>query len=162
MFKLQTWIKKGNDKLGGQVMDVIRSYKDLCEEIEIWKERIEAYKAEIKALGKLAKVYGPELVTGVDYTQPRVKGTRQIGFEEFLVRLHELENHVFLHEEAIKNMEKCRLNMEERIDRLEGLDKKVVYMRDIEGKRLIDIAEELGYSEIYIKKISARNPKEYT
>lgn len=140
-------------------MDTIKSYKDLCEEIEIWKWRVEAYKAEIKALKKLAKVYGPGDVKGIDYRQPKVQSTNQIGFEEFVKRLQKLENHIYIHEEAIKNMEKCRKNMEERIKKLEGIDQKVVYMRDIEGKALKEIAEELGYSYQYIKEISARNKK---
>lgn len=142
-------------------MDTIKSYKDLCEEIEIWKWRVEAYKAEIKALKKLAKVYGPSDVKGIDYSQPKVQNTNQIGFEEFLERLYKLEHHIYIHEEAIKNMEKCRKNMEERIKKLEGIDQKVVYMRDIEGKKLMDIAEELGYSYQYIKEVSARNKTTY-
>ncbi|GFN35800.1 RNA polymerase sigma factor sigma-70 region 4 domain-containing protein [Tepidimicrobium xylanilyticum] len=140
-------------------MDTIKSYKDLCEEIEIWKWRVEAYKAEIKALKKLAKVYGPSDITGIDYSQPKVQSTNQIGFEEFLERLHKLENHIYIHEEAIRNMEKCRRKMEERIKRLEGIDKKVVYMRDIEGKTLVEIADKLGYSYDYIKEVSARNKR---
>lgn len=142
-------------------MEIIKSYKDLCEEIEIWKWRVEAYKAEIKALKKLAKVYGPSDVKGIDYSQPKVQNTNQIGFEEFLERLYKLEHHIYIHEEAIKNMEKCRKNMEERIKKLEGIDQKVVYMRDIEGKKLMDIAEELGYSYQYIKEVSARNKNTY-
>lgn len=142
-------------------MDAIKSYEELCEEIEIWKWRVEAYKTEIKALKKLAKVYGPGGVKGIDYSQPKVQSTHQIGFEEFLERLHKLENHIYIHEEAIKNMEKCRKNIEERIKKLEGIDYKVVYMRDIEGKKLMDIAEELGYSYQYIKEVSARNKTTY-
>lgn len=140
-------------------MDTIKSYKDLCTEIEIWKERVKAYEAEIKALKKLAKAYGPSEVKGIDYTQPRVQNTNQIGFEEFLERLHKLENHIYIHEEAISNMIKAKLKIEEHLKKLEGLDQKVVYMRDIEGKALIDIAEELGYSYDYIREISSRNKK---
>ena len=143
-------------------MDTIKSYKDLCNEIEIWQWRVEAYKAEIKALNKLAKVYGPRDISAIDYSQPSVQGTNQIAFEDYLFRLRQLENHIYLHEEAIKNMTKAKEKIKGKLKELEGLDKKVVYMRDIEGKRLKDIADELGYSEIYIKKISARNQKEYT
>ena len=143
-------------------MDIVKSYKDLCQEIEIWKWRIEAYKAEIKALKVLAKAYGPGEVKAVDYSQPSISGTGQIGFEEFILRLRKLESHIYLHEETIETMTRSKLKMEEHLEKLEGLDRRVVYMRDIEEKKLADIAEELGYSEIYIKKISARNPKEYT
>lgn len=140
-------------------MDTIKSYKDLCTEIEIWKERVKAYEAEIKALKKLAKAYGPSEVKGIDYTQPRVDKTNQIGFEEFLERLHKLENHIYIHLEAIENMERSRRRMEERIKQLKGIDQRVVYLRDIEGKSLKEIAEALGYSYDYIKEISARNKK---
>lgn len=40
-----------------------------------------AYRAEVKTLTKLAKVYGPQYVKGVDYSQPRAEGTSQIGSE---------------------------------------------------------------------------------
>ena len=142
-------------------MEPIKSYKDLCTEIEIWKERVRAYKAEIKALKKLAKIYGPSEVKGIDYTQPRVQNANQIGFEEFLERLYKLEHHIYIHEEAIESMIKAKAKIEEHLKNLEGIDKQVVYMRDIEGKPLKEIADELGYSEIYIKKISARNKRIY-
>ena len=142
-------------------MEPIKSYKDLCTEIEIWKERVKAYKAEIKALKKLSKVYGPSDVKGIDYSQPKVQNTNQIGFEEFLERLYKLEHHIYIHEEVIESMIKAKAKIEEHLKNLEGIDKQVVYMRDIEGKSLKEIADELGYSEIYIKKISARNKRVY-
>lgn len=47
-----------------------------------------------------------------------------------------------------------------QIDRLlrqfEGLEMKVAYMRDIERKPLLQIADEIGYSLDWIKKISSR------
>jgi len=143
------------------MMDPVKSYKDLCEEIEIWKERLKTYEIQLKAIVKLAKLDGPSDITAIDYSKPYVDGTRQIGFEEALEMLHKIESHIYLHKEAIANMEKSKKKIEEEIKKLEGLDKKVVYMRDIEGKTLKEIADELGYSEIYIKKISARNKRVY-
>lgn len=143
------------------MMDPVKSYKDLCEEIEIWKERLKTYEIQLKAIVKLAKLDGPSDITAIDYSKPYVDGTRQIGFEEALEMLHKIESHIYLHKEAIANMEKSKKKIEEEIKKLEGLDQKVVYMRDIEGKTLKEIADELGYSEIYIKKISARNKRVY-
>lgn len=142
-------------------MDIIKSYKDLCNEIEAWKYRVEAYKAEIKALKKMAKIYGPGEVRGVDYSQPSVQESGQLAFEEYLIRLQKLESHIYLHEEAIKKMIESKENIEKCIEKLEGLDKKVVYMRDLENKSLVDISNELGYSYDYIKEISARNKRTY-
>lgn len=138
-------------------MDTIKSYKDLCKEIEIWESRIESYQAQIKALNKLAKMSGPTEVRGIDYTQPNVQGSGQISFEDYLIRSRRLKNHIFLHEEALKTMKESRNKIKNRLKGLEGLDKKVCYKRDIEDKSLVDIAKELGYSYDYIKEVSARN-----
>lgn len=142
-------------------MDPVKSYKDLCEEIEIWKERLKTYEIQLKAIVKLAKLDGPSDITAIDYSKPYVDGTRQIGFEEALEMLHKIESHIFLHKQAIENMERYRKRIKARIKKLEGIDYKVVYMRDIEGKSLVEIAEELGYSHQYIKEISARNKTTY-
>ena len=141
------------------MMDPVKSYKDLCEEIEIWKERLKTYEIQLKTISKLAKLDGPSDISAIDYTKPYVDKTNQIGFEEALEMLHKIESHIYLHKEAIKNMEKLRKNIEERIKKLEGIDYKVVYMRDIEGKSLVEIADKLGYSYDYIKEVSARNKK---
>jgi len=140
-------------------MDTIKSYKDLCSEIEIWKERLKTYEIQIEAIKKLAKLDGPKHITGIDYTQPYVDGTSQIGFEEALEMLWKIESHIYLHQQAIANMEKSKKKIEERIKDLEGIDQKVIYMRDIEGMKLKDIAEALDYSYDYIKEISARNKR---
>lgn len=141
-------------------MDIIQSYKDLCDEIEMWKERLKTYEVQIEAIRKLAKLDGPPSdISGIDYSQPSVQGARQIGFEEALEMLGKLESHIYLHQQAIANMEKSKREIEEKIKGLEGLDKRVVYMRDIEGMTLKDIAEKLGYSYDYIREISSKNKR---
>jgi len=139
----------------------IKSYKDLCEEIEIWKERLKTYEIQAEAIGKLAKLDGPRSISGIDYTQPYVDNTVQIGFEEALEMLGKIGSHIYLHKEAIANMEESKKKIEEHLERLEEIDRKVVYMRDIESKSLSDIAKELGYTYQYIKEISARNKITY-
>ncbi len=142
-------------------MDTIKSYKELCKELDIWKERLETYKIQLEAIKKAGKLYGPGEIKGIDYTQPYVDGTSQISFEAALKQMQKIENHIMLHQDTIKKLEKSKKKIENNIKELEGIEKKVVYMRDIEGKKLADIAEELGYSEIYIKKISAKNKRVY-
>lgn len=44
----------------------------------------------------------------------------------------------------------------------EVLEQKVAYMRDVQGMTLPEIAADLGYSYIWIKKISAKTKKDYT
>lgn len=107
----------------------------------------------------MAKIDGPSKMSGIDYTQPAVQGSGQLAFEDYLIRLRKIENHIYIHEEAIEGMIKSRDKIKEKMEELEGLDKKVVYMRDIEEKKLAAIAEELGFSYDYIKEISARNKR---
>lgn len=138
-------------------MNIIKSYKELCTEIEMWKYRIQAYQAEVEALKRLAKIDGPSEVGAIDYSRPNVQTSGQMGFQEYIVRLQHLEKHIYLHQDTIRRMIESKKNIEKCIEKLEGLDKKVVYMRDIEKKSLLDISNCLGYSYQYIKEISARN-----
>jgi len=54
----------------------------------------------------------------------------------------------------LEQLEKAIL---EEVYKFDGIDFKVVYLRDITGLRISEIAETLGYSEQYIKEISAKN-----
>lgn len=143
-------------------MNAIKSYKDLCSEIEIWKERLRTYEVQIEAIRKLARLDGPSDIKAIDYTQP-IGGTNisQIGFEEALDMLAKIQNHIYLHQRAIKDMEKSKKKIEDSIEKLEGIDKRVAYLRDIEGLALVEISNKLGYSYQYIKEISAKNKTTY-
>lgn len=135
-------------------------YWELCEDIDIWKSRYESYKAQYNAIIKMARLEGPQHVKGIDYTQPRVTSSgNQMDILNAIELLSKLESHLYLHSEAIMRMEEEKLNMEKSLKDFIGLEYKVMYLRDIEGKSLINISKELGYSYDYIKEISARNNK---
>lgn len=140
-------------------MNIIQSYKDLCEEIEAWELRVRTYQEQIKTVRRLGKLDGPSDISGIDYSRDPVQSTSQIGFAEAIISLQKLQSHLELHTEALEKLYEKKDKLEEHIAGLEGLDQKVVYMRDIQGKSLLEIANELGYSYDYIRKISARNPK---
>lgn len=136
-----------------------KPYWELCEDIEIWTYRYESYMAQYKALKKMAKLDGPQEIGSIDYSQPRVSGGGgQIDLAEALERLGRIESHLFLHSEAITRMQEEKENMEKKLKDLVGLEYRVMYMRDMEGKKLKDIAIELNYSYDYIREISSRNP----
>ena len=56
-------------------------------------------------------------------------------------------------------MKLAREQIEKTIENMSGIDRKVVYLRDIKGMKLEEIADELHFSIVYIKKVSARNKK---
>lgn len=138
-------------------MNIVGSYKDLIQEIDMWKENIKAYESQKEALKRLGKFYGPSGISGIDYSQTRVKGSRQMGFGDALERIIRIEKYISACAKVVEDMERCKKRIESKMENLESIDKKVVYMRDIKNMTLRQIADELGYSEIYIKKISAKN-----
>lgn len=140
--------------------EIIKSYQELCDEIEIWKSRVKAYEAEIRALYQLGNIYGPSGVTGIDYSKDRVQGGTHIGFDTFLMRLYEIEAKISVQEKAIKEMIEAKDNIERKLDTMTGIDHQVVYLRDIKCMKLQEIADELHFSIDYIKKVSARNKSE--
>lgn len=146
-------------------MQIIESYKDLCNEIKAFEARIKAYIEHKKLLLKILET-GPKDIKGIDYQKDPIQSSGQLGIEESLPRIAEIidelrriEHHLQLHTETLEKMYEAQKEMQENIERLDGLEKKVVYMRDIEGKKLIDISEELGYDYCYIRQISSRHPK---
>lgn len=138
-------------------MDIMKSYQDICREIEIWEQFYESYTDQIKALNKLGKTWGPSEIQGIDYSQPQVQNSTQIGFETFLILLRDIQEKQIVCVEALLDLENKKNKIDDIIAQLDSLDKRVVYMREIEGKTLKEIAEELGYSYDYIREVSSRN-----
>lgn len=146
-------------------MQIVESYKDLCTEIQGIEARIKAYREHKKLLMKILQA-GPRDITGIDYQKEYVQSSGQPGMEESLPSIAEMinelkiiEHHLEIHSAALEKMYEAQKEMQDSIEQLEGLEKKVIYMRDIEGKKLIDISEKLGYDYCYIRQISSRHPK---
>jgi DNA-directed RNA polymerase specialized sigma24 family protein len=74
-------------------------------------------------------------------------------------RLGKLEEKLELVKYAMDKLERQKNEIDDKLQNLEGIRYKVAYMRDIEGKKLSDIAEELGYGIDRIKQISAEISK---
>ena len=137
-----------------------RPYWELCEDIEIWTCRYESYKAQYKAIKKMARLEGPKDINGIDYSQRVVSNSgHQMDILEGLDKLRKLESHLYLHSEAIESMREQKEKMEKQLKDLVGLEYRVIYMRDIEGKSLKKISEELNYNYDYVREVSSRNPQ---
>lgn len=76
-----------------------------------------------------------------------------------LIRMKEICDQVEMYSTMLEKKEEARKEIEGRLNQFEGLEQKVAYLRDIEGKTLAEIAADLGYSLIWIKKISARTKR---
>lgn len=135
----------------------IKNYKDLCLEIDIQKIRVREIENEIRQLKKLLE--GPKELTGIDYSKQPGGQIIHVPLDRVFDRLVRLEEKLKLEKKILKEKAEAKNKIESRLENLTGLDYKVVYLRDIKGMKLEDIAEELGYSKRHIERISARNKK---
>jgi uncharacterized protein YjcR len=133
---------------------------DLCNSIEAWKARLDGYRAELKALTKLARLDGPSDIQAVNYSKVGSGGFYQMPLMEALEKMHKIKSHILLHEEAIAHLEESKRKMEEKVSELSGLDiedpieklwrticlheARIIYMQDImHVKNKNDMTKEL-------------------
>lgn len=136
------------------------SIKDLNKLLEIWELRREIYEKEKEFIKKCMST---STAGSLDYSSERVTGGKvKLDMAEGLIRLQKLDSHIHLHNETIKHYRDIINKIKSNMMQLDNIDYKVVYLRDVEGKALKEIADELGYSESWIKRVSSRNKKECT
>ncbi|WIF95037.1 hypothetical protein [Caminicella sporogenes] len=123
-------------------MDSIKSYYNLCIEIDNLEEYIQNLEREIYAIRRLME-----------------PGRTYISLDKLVTRFNNVENALAVLYSVLEDKKETRKKIIKNIRKLKGIDYKVVYLRDIKNMPLKKIAEKLGYSEIYIKEISARNKR---
>jgi len=128
----------------------ITAYQDICAEIEILKLRAEDQERNLKYARRKMSNSGLPYVDGKPIVVPLDKALEE--YDTALVQLQETLA-------ALKEKEQIRKQIEATIKQLKGLETKVEYYRDALGLPLKVIADRLGYSEIYIKRISSRIPR---
>lgn len=123
-------------------------YRDLLNEIDIITIRIENLEQEYKFwLNASAGEFSTKKAFPLDTCLDRMKRI-----------CDQVEEYTILRE----GKEETRKEIEQRMASFEGLGYKVVYMRDVLHMTLPEIAANLNYSYIWVKKISARVRKQYT
>lgn len=137
----------------------IESYKDLCREIEIHENILESVIEQIRFYEKMLLKSGPSDITGINLDgMPHGKHV-QISMDRIVEALGRLDSMRYIEECTIEGLKAAKEKVDKKMQQLEGLDFKVCYMRDIEGKSLQEIADELGYSYSTISKISAEHKR---
>lgn len=124
---------------------VIQSYYDLCKEIDILETRLNDLEREYTFLFKRGWTNGCK--------KPIMRMNMIVD------RLDVLIEETKKYTQLLEWKYETKREMEQKLSEIEGLDYKVVYMRDIQGKSLIEISVDLGYSYDWIRKISSKNPK---
>jgi hypothetical protein len=125
-------------------MDWRTSYFDLCKEIEI----LELRAADLEFQMNIARKVCFRGYISDQYSR--------IPLDKALNTYDNIKDELLGTVTILEHKIKTKLQMEKHIDQFEGLEYKVAYMRDIQDKPLDIIADELGYSYDWIRRISGR------
>ena len=143
------------------MVDYIKTFKDLKIQKELHEQMKEAAEYNKKCYQKLLHKDEPHDISAIQLDGlPHGKGNA-MSLDRIIMYINKYDSMIFLEQCIIENLEKLEEEITNKVKQLDSIDFKVVYMRDILGKKLKEIAAELGYSEIYIKEISSKNKTYY-
>lgn len=131
-----------------------RTYKDLCNEIEILDIRRLELSAELRILNRRIST-GPRTKLVASYSGMPGGGNERPIEETWSVYGAVTEALEDVTDILTLKIEAKRL-MESRMAQFDTLEYRVAYMRDVERLSITKIAEELKYSYDWIAKISSR------
>lgn len=135
-------------------MDII---KDIILEIEILYLRLDDLEREYRHLYSLCFPTKTKLTANYSGMPGQSSQPLPLGYAiKSLQKIQESLSEVTALIEGKKELLKA---IKERMSKLEGVDHQVVYKRDVEGKSLQEIADELHKSYSLIAKISSKNAK---
>ncbi|MEF2969250.1 hypothetical protein V3851_26105 [Paenibacillus sp. M1] len=127
-------------------MDFVKTYNDITKEIEILELRLIDLEAELKEARKLC--FSGQLPS--DPLPVHVPLDKALEYyDAVVIKIGETSNRL-----AAKKL--IRQKIETNIRDFQGIEYQVAYMRDVEGLPLYKIADKLGYSYDWIRKVSSR------
>jgi hypothetical protein len=133
-----------------------RTYKDLCNEIEILSIRRDELSAELRILNRRITNAGPRTKLVASYSGMPGGGNDERPIEEtwgvysaVTEALEDVTDILSLKIEAKKRMESV-------MAQFDTLEYQVAYYRDVERLSILQIATKLDYSYDWIAKISSR------
>ncbi|MEG2412640.1 hypothetical protein [Clostridium sp.] len=120
------------------------------------KLRIEGLEDESKMITAIL-TKPPSEVKGMEYSGiPSGKMVNK-SVLYYIDVLQRTDNMIFLDKCILDTKEKNLKEMNDRLKNIDGLDKKIIYMKEIQDKNLREIADELGYSYDHIRRVHSKN-----
>lgn len=140
------------------IMNGIDIYTNVCIEIDMLENVLEDIRQEISILQR--KMYQvPGEIRAIEYSGMPKGSADHTSFDRQYNRLMKLIEEEDTYATTLENKRKLKKELINKYREITGLKEKVRYKRDIEKKTLTSIAEELGYSESHIKRISSQMPR---
>ena len=120
------------------------TYNDLCKEIEILELRASDLEFQMNMARK---------VCFRGYISDQYS---RIPLDKALTSYDDIKDELLGVVAILEHKQQTKRQIEQKLGEFEGLEYQVAYKRDIQGKPLDVIADELGYSYNWILKVSSR------
>ena len=133
----------------------LMNYKDIQTSIMLAWDNIEAARISVEYYEKEMTSLAPHNMGGMGLdSQP--KGNRSPHTLDYCYdKVQALNEAIKRTTEYIQALEAKKREIDKKLAGLEGLKYQVAKLKLVDGMKLADIAEKLGYSESHIKRISA-------
>lgn len=132
-------------------MLIMESYADVIKVIEIIKAEIEALQLDL------------DYWLGKNCNHPLFsEGARKYGLDVAAKRVDFLYDRIEKLEERLKAYQDIEKEIRENVEKLDGLHYRIAKLRFIDGMTYPEIADKLGYSLSYIKKVASKGNKKDT
>jgi hypothetical protein len=135
------------------------SFRDLILQREMHERYLEIAVENFKYYKKLLHKDAPHKITGMSYDGLPGGNGNAMSLDRIYFYLQKYESMIEHETWTIENLKSLEREILKKVMQLDGLDYKVVYMRDIRNMKLQAIADELGYDIGYIKNISSKHKK---
>lgn len=123
----------------------MKTYLDIQTEIELIKDQIEFIKKELEYW------LGINIDTEEGIPLDSI-GSKKYGTNTAVIQAKKKIRSLQKLQEQLKQLEYAKTRWDILLERLEGLDYKIAYKRIVESKTHREIAEELNFSEQYIRR----------
>lgn len=132
-------------------------YQNLGEEIEMMKVQLKDLEIEHKYLMKNMEMNAPKFNGVVDYSADRVTGGQiPLTLDEIAGRHDKIMDKVQYLKSKIADKQSVMGELQFVMSKKKGLEQQIVYMRDVLGMTLKQIAHETGYSYDHVRRVSSR------
>jgi RNA polymerase sigma factor (sigma-70 family) len=142
----------------------IKGYLNLCYDIEMIKAEIRVLRKQKREIEfQISKLSGaPASHPSIRYQEIKIdhKYAAPPQLEALWLRLEEISAEIGAKEKDLKSLEYRKKNIDKIIEKMDQPKNRVAILREIKGRTLAEIADELGYSESHIKRLSAEISQE--
>ena len=135
---------------------IIQSYNDILREIEGLELRIEDTRTSIKYYQRLLHKDAPKEMSGMHYSDMPTGNGNAMTLDRIYCAIGKLESHLYLTEEALRYKTQSRIDIENLLGKMEGIEYQVFYYRRVRGLTQEQTAEAIDRSDRQIRNIEKR------